>query len=278
MDKKLLKFYIYFLSSLLLSILIFSNLFLHHNNTIKYIITKLYNVNNYKPIEVNIYDSRANIIIMMDDGWKSQYEIGYNYMEKYNFKGSIAVIPSHIGTKNYVNKMNLYSMYLDGWDLLNHTYSHYNLLKINNKEKRNEIKKGMKWLKKNNFSNYNILIYPEGSYNQDVLDIMDELSIINGRGTEEGFNSKKENVSDVIKVKNVLSNIKASEVYKWIDKAIDENLTLILLFHKLEQVTDDSLMQYDIEEFYKIIDYIYLKRNKLNIITYSDWIKSIINK
>jgi len=65
------------------------------------ITTKLYNVNNYKPIEVNIYNSRSNVIIMMDDGWESQYRIGYNYMEKYNIKGSIAVIPSHVGTGIY---------------------------------------------------------------------------------------------------------------------------------------------------------------------------------
>ncbi|MDD4036133.1 MAG: polysaccharide deacetylase family protein [Bacilli bacterium] len=278
MDKQLLKFYIYFFVSLLLSIIIFSNLFLTHNNTIKYITTKLYNVNNYKPIEVNIYNSRSNVIIMMDDGWESQYRIGYNYMEKYNIKGSIAVIPSHVGTTNYINKASLYFMYLNGWDLLNHTYSHYNLSKINNKKQKKEIKKGMDWLKKNNFSNNNILIYPEGGYNQDVLNTMDELGIINGRGTDEGFNPKNVPGSDTIKIKNVLSNINSNEVCNWIDKAIDNNLTLILLFHKLEQVTDKSLMQYDIGEFYKIIDYLYLNKDKLNIITYSDWIIGNRNK
>lgn len=102
---------------------------------------------------------------------------------------------------------------------------------------------------------------------------MKDNHIISGRSTIEKFNSQFTDSYYDIGVKNVLSNTKPEKVFTWINKTIEEKLTLILLFHKLDPVTDDSLMQYDPKNFYQIIDYIDQQRDKLNIITYSEWIK-----
>jgi peptidoglycan/xylan/chitin deacetylase (PgdA/CDA1 family) len=213
---------------------------------------------------------------MFDDGWKTQYKVAYKYMHKKKIRGSIAIIPSLIGEPDYMDKNELYRLYNDNWDLLNHTYNHIILNKNNKDDQLIEINKGDKWLKKNSFINPNkILIYPEGKYNSNTINIMEKLNYVSGRSVDEGFNPKIPTDMYNIKVKNVLTGIKPEEVNSWIDYAIKNNLTVILLFHKLENDFDELLMKYKVKDFYKIIDYIDSRRKDLNIITYSDWIQCI---
>lgn len=158
--------------------------------------------------------------------------------------------------------------------MLNHTYDHEILKGKNIDEKIYNIKSTQEWFEKYGFiKDLNILIYPCGEYDNTTIDVMKNLNIISGRSTIEGYNDFIIDDLYSVKVKNVYSNIKPKEVYKWIDFTIENKKTLILLFHQLEKVTNSSLMQYNINDFYKIIDYIYLKRKELNIITYSDWVR-----
>jgi len=255
-------------------ITVFPHLFLHINNTIDSMKVKsILMLKEKKDSKVNIYSDKANIIIMFDDGWKSQYTVAYKYMNQRNIVGSVSVIPKMVNEMYYMNKSDLYTLYDSNWDILNHTYSHKNLNKISKKEQVSEIVKADKWLDKNGFINSNkVLIYPEGDYNSDTVRIMKKLNYTSGRSVVEGFNNKKIFKPYSNKVKNILTHTNPKDVCSWIDYAIDHNLTLILLFHRLESDTSGSLMKYKKEHFYKIIDYIDERRDDLNIITYSDWL------
>lgn len=281
MHKNLLKFYMFSVIMLFVFINIFPSIFININNCLNYIKVKTLIAFEWKKdIEISIYKDRGNVIIALDDGWKTQYTVGYNYMHKKKMRGSIAVIPSLIGQNGYMNMGDLYKLYDDNWDLLNHTYSHIILSKNNMSKQTNDINKADEWFCKNGFVNPSkILIYPEGEYNSNTITIMRELNYISGRSTEDGFNPKMPlNLYD-IKVKNVFSNTPPNDVNDWIDYTINNKLTLILLFHKLENDVDKSLMKYKKENFYKIVDYIDKKRDDLNIITYSEWMQTdIINK
>ena len=255
-------------------------LFVNINNNADYIITKLTLPSKNEHHEViTVSKNKGNIIIMMDDGFKSQYTVGYKYMNKKSMRGSIAVITNFIGRPGYLNEAQLYRLHNDGWDLLNHTHNHKNLRTLSYQEQLDEINESSKWLEKKGYGiNNNILIYPYGSFNEDTIKILKEFDFIGARGITDGFNNKTPDNPYNIKVKNVLSNIEPQTVYKWIDYTQENNLTLILLFHKLEPITDSSLMQYEENKFYEIIDYVDKKREKLNIITFSQWLRIINNK
>ena len=215
---------------------------------------------------------------MFDDGWKSQFTVGYNYMKKKNMVGSISIIPQMVGEIDYINKGDFQTLHNSDWDLLNHTYSHKNLSKIDDDEQFYEISRADNWLSKNSLSDSpKILVYPEGDYTPYTRDILATLGYVSGRSTLEGFNPKAPKDLYEIKVKSILNSTKVSDVYEWINYTIENNLTLILLFHRLEDNADDSFMKYRKDDFYMIIDYIDKKRNDLNIITYSDWIRTIVN-
>lgn len=277
MHKTLIKFYILFVIAFCIFINIFPNIFININNGVDYIKVKtLLTFKNNMDNGISIYKNKGNVIIMLDDGWKTQYTIAYNYMHQKNMRGSISIIPSAIDEKDYLNKSDLISLYNDNWDLLNHTYSHAILSKSTIKKQIEEISKGGSWLEENNFANKsNILIYPEGQYNDNTITAMKKLNYISGRTVDDGFNSKEPDSMYNIHVKNVLSTTNPNDVNEWINYAIDNNLTLILLFHKLENEVDESLMKYKINDFYKIIDYMDKRKNDLNIITYTEWIQTI---
>jgi peptidoglycan/xylan/chitin deacetylase (PgdA/CDA1 family) len=247
------------------------------NNVIDYFKYKtIVTFRENKNFETRIYDHKANVILMFDDGWETQYTVAYNYMSQKDMRGSIAVIGSAIGENNYLNMGQLNILYDANWDLLNHTYNHTILNMVDINKQMDAIKRGDEWLKKNGFNNLNnVLIYPEGEYNNDTVTALKKLNYISGRTVKDGLNPKKPSDPYDIKVKNVLTDTKTEWVYNWIDSVIDDNSTLILLFHKIQNDVDDSKMKVKKEDFYKIINYLDKKRNSLNIITYSEWMQII---
>jgi len=279
MNNELKKLYIILLTTLFISLNLFSNIFININNALYFVKTKLVmQYEDREKIVVNIYDSKANIILMFDDGWRSQYDVAYKYMHEKNMVGSVAIITSTVGSHEYMHISQLYTLYNNGWEILNHTSKHKELSKLNKKEQFREIILAEDWLVKRGFINSNnVLIYPGGDYNSDTKQIIKEMEIISGRGVEEGFNPKKpDNLFD-IKIKNVLNHTTPNEIKSWIDYSIENNLTLILLFHRLEEDATDSFMKYEKKNFYKIIDYIDYKKDNLNIITYNDWLQMILS-
>ncbi len=278
MKKNMLIFYTSLIFTLMLLINIFPNIFYNINNSFDYlkIKTKLIFKEN-KEKEIFIYQNKANIIIMFDDGWKTQYTKGFKYMNKKDMRGSIAIIPNAINQQLYLNIGELNMLHDKNWDLLNHTLYHNILINADISQQKFEIKQGGVWLKDNNFNNQNnVLVYPEGKYNSDTISVMKKLNYISGRSVEDGYNFKYPKDLYSIKVKNVLTTTKTKWVKSWIDFAIENNLTLILLFHKIEEEIDDTLMIYKEKDYYEIIDYINKKRNDLNIITYSEWIQTVL--
>ncbi|MDD2435637.1 MAG: polysaccharide deacetylase family protein [Bacilli bacterium] len=280
MDKKLIQFYVFFIIMLFLFIMIFPNLFSNLHNHINYLQHKIiiaFKLN--EDTEININRDLGNVIIMFDDGWKTQYTVGYRYMEKKNMRGSIAIIPSLVGEKDYMDIGHLYQLDSDNWDLLSHTYSHYILSEITADEQLKEINKVDQWFNQKGFNKpHKILIYPEGKYNDDTIEVLKKLNYVSGRGVNDGFNPPIPRDLYNIKVKNVLTYVPVNEVEKWIDYAVNNKQTLILLFHKLEGEVDKYNMKYNEKNFYEIIDYLDKKREFLNIITYLEWMEINIDK
>lgn len=273
MDKILFKFYITLLIAFTIVINTVPLLFININNFINLVDTKWDIFFNKSNIEVNIGLNKSNIIIMFDDGWKSQYVIAYKYMLKKKMRGSIAIIPSSVNDINYVNTADIYEIYNSKWDILNHTYSHNILPSLNYYEQKKEIEKSISWFKNRKITNnLNILIYPEGLYNYNTLKILSELDFVSARSINDGYNTNIIDDQYKIKIKDVKSFISPTTVIDWVNYSIENNLTLILLFHNISN-KGTSDMSYKIEDFYYIIDYIKGREDKLNIITYSDWVK-----
>ncbi len=119
------------------------------------------------------------VVITIDDGYRSNYELAYPLLQKYNMKACISVITSRIHTgyvysSKEIEKMsweNLNEMQNSGLvEIYSHTYDHEPVGDRIYTDVRSSIQKGEEMLDKNlqKRSDVKVLTYPNGNYRKDV--------------------------------------------------------------------------------------------------------------
>jgi Polysaccharide deacetylase len=210
------------------------------------------------------------LIFTFDDGWDSQYTEAFKRMKKKGIPGMIAVVPSLVDTSGYMTLAQLKEVYNYGWDLSNHTYDHVNLKNVDKVTAEKQINDAEKWLKKQGFFRAaDVVVYPQGGYNNDVIDIVKNKraarSIV--EGIEPGIPCDKYK----IKIRNVLNTVTPATANGWIDEIINTGGTLVLLWHKLVPTASVST-EYSIADFQTIVDYAYSKRDQVDIVTFTEYL------
>lgn len=83
-------------------------------------------------IEVTVLrdDKRWALSMTFDDGYYSQYTSARSYLEKYGYKGGIAINGRALdnpafGGKQYMNDAQMRDIFASGWSIFNHSYSHW---------------------------------------------------------------------------------------------------------------------------------------------------------
>ncbi len=218
---------------------------------------------------------KGNVVIIMDDNWETQYTAGYKILKDYSMKANIGVIPSAVGKQGYMNYEQLADLYMDGWDLLSHTYNHVNLTELDEKQQEEQITNCRDWLYGHKLSRgSDILIYPGGNFNDTTINILKKQGFSAARSLKSVWLAEIDCTLEDVDICNIISDISMKRIRAALDKAADNRATVIFLLHKIEPVTDDTGMQVDEEKFKNIIDLIEGYKSKLNVITMSELIAS----
>lgn len=123
------------------------------------------------------------IVITIDDGYRSNYELAYPLLKKYNMKACISVITSrihhgYIYTEKEIDKMswdNLNEMQQSGLiEIFSHTYDHKPVENRTYEDVRSSVTKGEEMLDKELEvrSPVNVLTYPNGNYTKNMTVLM----------------------------------------------------------------------------------------------------------
>lgn len=123
------------------------------------------------------------IVITIDDGYRSNYELAYPLLKKYNMKACISVITSrihhgYIYTEKEIDKMswdNLNEMQQSGLiEIFSHTYDHKPVEDRTYEDVRSSVTKGEEMLDKELEvrSPVNVLTYPNGNYTKNMTVLM----------------------------------------------------------------------------------------------------------
>ncbi len=123
------------------------------------------------------------VVITIDDGYRSNYELAYPLLQKYNMKACISVITSrihhgYIYSSQEIEKMsweNLNEMQQSGLiEVFSHTYDHKPVEDRTYEDVRNSVTKGEQMLDKELEvrSPVNVLTYPNGSYRKNMTVLM----------------------------------------------------------------------------------------------------------
>jgi peptidoglycan/xylan/chitin deacetylase (PgdA/CDA1 family) len=220
-------------------------------------------------------DKKGNVIIMFDDGYETQYTRGYEILKRSGMKAGISVIPAAVGDPGYMDYKQLADLYMAGWDMLNHTYGHIDLMGLSEDKQAEQITQGMDWLKDHQLSRgSDILIYPGGKHDDYTIEAMKASGVVAARSLKSVWSAELGCTFEDVEICNVISGLSLKNIKRFIDKAADNGSTIILVVHKIEPVTNDSQMQIEEDKLQNIVDYIAAKQDKLKVITLSELIKN----
>lgn len=218
----------------------------------------------------------AHIAFIMDDGWDTQYTQGYATLKKYNYPGCIAVIPVAVSTEGYMTYANLADLYIDGWDMLNHTYNHEAMTSLPYADQVQQMVKTRKWLQSHQLSRgSDIVVFPGGEFDQNTLQGLSDEGFTAGRSLKSLWIVREDCSLEDVEVCNILPGLSFEYIKTAIDKAIHNRSALLLVIHKIEPVTDDQLMQIPPEDFTRIVDYVHECEDELTVITVSQLVSEL---
>lgn len=133
-------------------------------------VTENYNSIGFEELEnVNYYENPA--IITFDDGYKDNYTEAYPILKKYGLKATIYINPDKIGKKNRLTKSDIKDM-MDIISFNSHTFTHCDLLKVNDEQMKREIVDSKKAVEDLTGKPSISFCYPFGHYNDKVIDLV----------------------------------------------------------------------------------------------------------
>jgi len=228
------------------------------------------------------YKAKAVVIINFDDGFNSVYDRAYPILFNNQQRATVFVITSRVGKDPYMSKEKLEFLRNDGWDIANHSKSHLELTTFTLSEMEVEINDGYKWLAENGFGNTaGFFAYPFGKYNDAVIKKVKEKHQL-GRSVIDGYYQPHLKLNDddlayLIKAMSVTQKTSVQKAKDRINKVIEQNGLLVLLFHSLADDKTESDEEYLTSDFKQISDYLKTKQDAglLEVMTLSDYYQAI---
>ncbi len=218
---------------------------------------------------------KPKVVFVMDDGWKTQYSSGYTVLKSYGFKGCISVIPTAVGTHGYVTYDQLAEMYMAGWDMLNHTYSHKNLGALTEKGQTQELVKAKDWLMSHLLvRGADVAVFPQGRFSDDTYAILKREGFVAARSLKSLWTEQANQTKENVEVMSLLSDTQLKIVIERIDEIIESKGTLILVLHKIEPITEHTQMQIEEQMLKDVAQYLYEKKEQIQVVTMTELINS----
>lgn len=271
MKRPLLKLYIVLVVSLIAAIVLLPNVIGKTSSLAVFATTKasLISYNSAEEIEP-LPESKAYAVIVMDDGWETQYTKGYEIMSRYGMKGCISAVPTLVDMEGYMSFEQLASVYIDGWDILNHTYNHECLVGLSEADQALQMTAAREWLVDHSFERgADIVVFPNGLFSNDTINVLDKNGFSAGRSIKSVWDTTAGSQREDIEICNLISDSTMKEVKAAVDKAIATGNICIIMLHKIEPVTMDDYMQIDEQLFEEVIEYLYKNREDISVVTMS---------
>ena len=128
------------------------------------------------------------IIISFDDGWATQFEYAFPYLEKYHFPATFFVVTDYIGRPGFISWPQLQTLLTEGMTIGSHSRSHPRLNKISDAAKLwDQIYNSKVILETQLEAPVEEFAYPYGSYNAKAAAVVKLAGYRAGRGCCSGI-------------------------------------------------------------------------------------------
>lgn len=216
-------------------------------------------------------NDKTKVVFMFDDGWRSVYTEAFEVFKQYNYKASVPIIAGMIGETEYLTYNELAELYLDGWDLLNHTYLHKDGMYGNGEELLSDFNRGRNWMKNRFLGDYsNMAVMPYGEINPYLLRLLKEAGYLNVRtsGNIIVLDDPRQYYYSVNCI-SLLTDVTSNEAIDLLEQTHNESKTAIFILHKINDIDEGLGMTYSKEKLHRIIRYIDDNSDRYTIVTYS---------
>ena len=221
--------------------------------------------------------SRTKVVISFDDGWDSQYNVGFYYMKQYNLKGTSYLIGELVDTTNYMTLAQVKELKDNGWDICTHGLNNLTTLE-DEAACVAEISTNMKFIVNNGLSYKNSHLhyaYPNGGYNQNALDALDSLGFLTARTIIDRVQGNVMDNPLLLSRQAIINTTTLAAAEAYVDRVIATGGCLILNFHKLV-ASPSADTEWGIDDFASLVAYIAGKRNSgyLDVVTTPAWYRT----
>jgi peptidoglycan/xylan/chitin deacetylase (PgdA/CDA1 family) len=196
-----------------------------------------------------------------DDGFLSAFNKGIPIIEEAGFKTTHYIISRMVGDVGYMTRKDILQLQVKGHEIGAHTLTHANLPNIPLEDAREEIFRSKKEIFDMGVARIETFAYPNGNFNESVVDLVKQAGFSGARITNPGLNDK---TIDPYKLyySGINSEVSFEAVKKVIDSVIAEKKWLIMVFHRVgesgyENVSPDFLQ--------KIVDHV--KEKNVPVVT-----------
>ncbi|OAH53063.1 hypothetical protein AWH48_11940 [Domibacillus aminovorans] len=219
--------------------------------------------------DLTSFNMAPRAILTFDDGWSSVYALAYPYMKSKGIKGTCYIVPPFLETAGYMTLLQLQTMFFSaGWCMGNHTTTHPNMGSYSYVDALNEIGVCNNWLRANGFADgLRHIAFPNGAYNDDVLQACRDLGLKTARKTGNQLNNNFSLADDLRLIAPITCGLGGGSpnfaaVKTQIDNAIAQGKVCIMMFHRIVNTAGENGssttdgMNFVYSDFVQVIDYL----------------------
>ncbi|GAA0720967.1 hypothetical protein GCM10008905_10800 [Clostridium malenominatum] len=213
----------------------------------------------------------TKIVFIFDSGYECVYEKAYPIFKKYNMKGNVGVIPSLTTEKEYMDVTKLTTLYLEGWDIINQSFPYEYDWYDNSTRVLEDIQKTKKWMDNKFFTrSSDSVIMTYGEVNPYLIKLLKEKGYKSLRTSDNIIDLSKYQIEYTpIKSMDLTKNPDINTIEKFIADAHKAKATIVFILNKIDETNGHEEKVFNQSTLLKLLEYIYLNKNELEVIPYS---------
>jgi peptidoglycan/xylan/chitin deacetylase (PgdA/CDA1 family) len=202
-----------------------------------------------------VYQNTGLVTLWFDDAWESQYSIGLTTLDKYNFKGALAVPTKAVETYQYMTWLQVKRMQHKGWEITAHSRIHNcNMQKANQALINSEVLGSQTDLRSRGFRS-DIYVTPCGVSNSALVSTVRKSFPEALRTSDPGLNPLPMPYSYDIQIIAITNKTTKQDIVNILAQAKASRTWAVFTFHRL----DNGTQEYDTDQkhFEAIIEAVY---------------------
>ena len=170
-----------------------------------------------------------------DDGWRQSNLTGSQILQSRGYRGTFYVVMERIGRPGILSSNDLMSLQSIGHEIGAHSVSHRDLASLDVETMRWELAYSRHTLISWGLWPVSSVVYPFGSFSDEVLQAARESGYAMGVSTMGGLNAKDPADLFALRRTSVRSTHTVEEFKLQIDRAVAENKLFMMAFHQLSE-------------------------------------------